>query len=397
LSAPLTITVAGVSARALAESARQGGWRVIALDLFGDVDTRRCADRWMTIGDAATLTIDPLRLRKALAAAADEPGMTGWVAGGGFEGAPALLDAGGARLPLWGMDGASVAALRDARRFFAALDRLGLAHPATAFERPAEPRGWLAKRAGGCGGWHIRDAAEGASPDPDTYYQRVQPGVTMSALFLADGRTATVVALNRLLVQPHHGHPHVFGGAIGPIADPRLQDRIERALDALVPAFALRGLASLDFIEARGEPWLLEINPRPSASMLLHGDTWPGGLLRAHVQAVQGRLPASPPRHRPGVRGSRIVFAPHPCRVDGALAERLARSPHCHDVPAVARMPSGVQRRHGHPGWHPGYERGEPVCSVSAEAADAHAVEQLLARRAAGVASKLIELEEIAS
>ncbi|WP_280151534.1 ATP-grasp domain-containing protein [Piscinibacter sp. XHJ-5] len=368
------LVVAGVSARALAESAQQGGWRVIALDLFGDRDTRRASQRWLPIGEPATLAIDPLRLRVALAALDGEPGMTGWVAGGGFEGVPALLDAGGPRLPLCGMDGASVAALRDARRFFATLDRLGLAHPTVAFDAPGDPHGWLAKRAGGCGGWHIREAGDAGPVHPDTYYQRIQPGEPMSALFLADGRRATLIALNRLLVQRQGSHPHVFGGAIGPIADAALQARIAHVLDALVPPFGLRGLASLDFIEARGQPWLLEINPRPSASMVLHPDAWPEGLLRAHVQAMQGRLPAAPAQHRPGVRGSRIVFAPRGCRMDLVLAERLAGSTHCHDLPVGAAH----------------FVRGEPVCSVSAEAADAHAVEQLLARRAARIASELV-------
>jgi len=61
------LVVAGTSARAMAESARQGGWRVIALDLFGDLDTRRASLHWDRIGDAATLAIDPDALRRSLA------------------------------------------------------------------------------------------------------------------------------------------------------------------------------------------------------------------------------------------------------------------------------------------------------------------------------------------
>jgi len=374
------LVVAGVSVRALAESARQGGWDVIGLDLFGDLDTRRVCRRWLSIGDPARLVIDAPRLRACLAALADEPGVVGWVAGSGFEAEPALLAAGGARLPLWGMGGPAVAALRDARRFFATLDGLRLVHPAISIERPVDPRGWLAKRAGGCGGWHICAAAEAQAPAPDTYYQRFQPGVPMSALFLADGRRAQLVALNRLLVQRQGKRAHVYAGAVGPIAEPALQQRVQHALDALVPAFALRGLASLDFIAAQGLPWLLEINPRPSASMQLHGHAWPGGLVRASVNAVRGRLPAAAPQHRPGVRGSGIVFAPRRCRIEPALLERLARSPDCHDLPAAATQ----------------WAEGEPVCSVSAQAADAEQVERALARRRAEVLSRLTEPEEIA-
>jgi len=372
------LVVAGVSVRALAESARQGGWDVIGLDLFGDLDTRRACRRWLSIGDAATLSIDAARLRACLAALADEPGVVGWVAGSGFEAAPALLAAGGERLPLRGTAGPAVAALRDAQRFFALLDELRLAHPAISLAAPADPRGWLAKRAGGCGGWHIRAAADAHTPTPDTYYQRFKPGVPMSALFLADGQRAQAVALNRLIVQRHGDRPHVYAGAIGPIDDAALQRRVQHALDALVPAFALHGLASLDFIASHGVPWLLEINPRPSASMLLHHDAWPDGLLHAHVQAVLGRLPAAAPQHPSGVRGSRIVFASRRCRIDASLLERLACSADCHDLPAAPAP----------------FAEGEPVCSVSAEAGDAERVERVLARRCADVVSHLIEEPE---
>lgn len=377
------LVVAGISVRALAESARQGGWEVIALDLFGDLDTRRASRRWLPIGEPAALAIDPQRLRAALAAAAAEPGVAGWVAGSGFEAAPSLLSCGGPHLPLLGMDAEAVAAVRDARRFFAALDRHALPHPQTIFEPPQPAHGWLAKRAGGSGGWHIRDAAApgAASADADTYWQRVQAGTPMSALFLADGERACVVALNRLLVQPLGGHPHVYAGAIGPIADPAMHAAVERALHALVPAFALRGLASLDFIAAHGRPWLLEVNPRPSASMLLHAQAWPEGLVHAHLQAVHGRVPAIAPHHRPGARGQRIVFAVHACRLDAAQAARLADCTDCHDLPAGAAQ----------------FARGEPVCSVSAEAADADAVDLLLRQRCAQVASGLTALEEMPS
>ncbi len=366
-----TLVVAGLSVRALAESARQAGWQVIALDLFGDQDTRRAARRWTCIGDPATLRIDPVRLAEALRQAARYPRVMGWVPGSGFEQAPTLLDAGADTLACLATPSAQVTRLRDARAFFAALDRLGLAHPAVVHEPPAAPQGWLAKRAGGCGGWHIRDAA-GTHRDPpaaDTYYQRFQPGVPMSALFLADGRHARLVALNRLEIRPLAGHPHVYCGAVGPVVAAGLAARIEQALAGLVPEFGLRGLASLDFVADAGTPWLLEINPRPSASMVLHAHAWRGGLLRAHVDAVRGRLPATRPRHPAGARGTRIVFAERACEVDPGLADALGRSRRCHDAPMAGTR----------------LARGDPVCSVSAEAPDLREVAQVLERHVAQV------------
>ena len=326
--------------------------------------------QWHSIGEPSALAIDPDRLRDALAAAARQPGVAGWVAGSGFEGSPSLLDAGGDRLPLLGMGATAVSSLRDARGFFATLDRLHLDHPTVAFEPPPDPEGWIAKRAGGCGGWHILMATEPTCVHEDTYYQRLAGGVPMSALFLADGTHARLLGLNRLIVQPHGERPFLYGGAIGPIANAALQERIEQALRALVPAYTLRGLASLDFIEAQDTPWLLEINPRPSASMLLYPDACLVGLINAHLAALQGRLPDRAPQHN-HVRGHRIVYAPQACRIDAACLSHL---PYCHDLPA------GAMR----------FAQGEPVGSVSAEAADAAEVEALLQARCAAVAASLM-------
>src|SRR4249920_1181385 len=88
-----TLVVAGLSARWLAESAAQGRWRVIALDLFGDIDTRRVCAHWAPIGDYTTMAIDQMLLCEALAAARRD-GATGWIAGSGFDDCPGLLSAG---------------------------------------------------------------------------------------------------------------------------------------------------------------------------------------------------------------------------------------------------------------------------------------------------------------
>jgi len=373
-----TVVVAALSARVLAESARQAGWRVVALDLFGDADTRRACVRWHRIGEPGSCAIDAALLRPALAAAARETGAIGWVAGSGFEAAPELLETPVPGLPLLGMGAAALRRARDPASFFGLLDRLGLAHPAVAFEPPANPEGWLLKSAAGSGGWHIRHASEGAAGAP-SYWQRVQAGTPMSALFLADGTRAQLVALNRLIVQPLDALPYVYAGAVGPVRDEALARRLEQALSALVPALELRGLASLDFLADRGEAWLLEINARPSATMALHERAWPGGLLRAHVHALEGELPAVAPASAAGVRGCRTVFAQRECRVGLALAAELAQSPNCHDLPA--------------PGLR--FGRGEPVCTVSTSAMRSDVALADLDFRAARVLRRLSPCEEL--
>ena len=137
--APRTLVVAGLWARPLAESARQGGWQVIALDLFGDVDTRRASMHWAPIGEASTLRIDPARLRQELQRAARHPRVDGWVPASGFEGAPELLAAGGPALPCLAIEPSAMKRVRDPAGFFGTLDRLRLPHPRICLDMPRRP------------------------------------------------------------------------------------------------------------------------------------------------------------------------------------------------------------------------------------------------------------------
>lgn len=362
------LVVAARSARLLAEgAARGGGWRVIALDCYGDADTRRAAARWESIASSdGAARIDAERTLAALAGAAREPGVIGWIAGSDFECAPELLARGAALLPLLGTAPDAVRRVRDPRGFFAALDALGLPHPETRYEPPAEPRGWLRKLARGSGGWHIRPAGDADHDHDDgAYFQRDVAGQPLSALFVATAAGARLIAVNAMIVRPLGAHhPHVWRGAIGPLALPDAQRAdLQAVLDALVQAFALRGLASLDFVEdAAGRPWLLEINPRPPASMGLYPEL---PLLEAHVAACRGEpLPAFPPLHGE-MRGSEIVLAREALVLSDDGARALAAAGDCHDLPAAGAR----------------FDAGDPVCSVSARAADAAAVAARLAAR----------------
>ena len=96
------LAVVSISARMLAESAVADGFKVVALDLFGDADTRRACAEWHSIGDPASLSIDGGRLLSVLEALAQRRRGAGWIAGSGFEGRPDLLESGAALLPLIG-------------------------------------------------------------------------------------------------------------------------------------------------------------------------------------------------------------------------------------------------------------------------------------------------------
>lgn len=400
------IAVVALSARMLAEAGCDGGYRTVALDLFGDVDTRRAAAVWFPLGAPASLTIDGDALLSALRRLRS-CGAAGWVAGSGFEVQPELLAAGAQMLPLIGNAPNVVARVRNPAEFFGRLAELGISHPETRRDCPPSALGWLCKDFASSGGWEVRpvlreplERTGGAGADGSLqagiHYQRITPGVPMSALFVADGRRSRLIGVNRQIVRKLHDRPYVFRGCIGPVPlSPGVRGKLEDVLDALTADFGVRGVNGLDFLLDGEHLSVLELNPRPPASIALYRDALPGGMLRAHVVAslegelpdVQevlssGRAPAtaaaiaatggggpadggaapdSPAIHR----GFEVVFARRRCIVGEAAATALARLGWCHDLPAAATC----------------FAPGEPMCTVSAEDATLAGVQAQLLRR----------------
>jgi uncharacterized protein len=359
-----TLAVAALSARLMAESARRGGYRVAAMDVFGDVDTRHAAVTWTRIGEPATMRLDAERTIGALQAFAREAGALGWVAGSGFEAMPDILDAGARISPLIGNAPSVVASVRDPPGFFARLDALGIPHPETSVAAPASANDWLVKDARGSGAWHIRaarpedlqrgDVAEG------TYFQRRTGGRALGALFIANRRRARIVGVSEQTIRARHGHPYVYCGIVGPVSlPPAVAARIEEAVSAVVEDMGLAGLNSLDLLLEGDEFYVLEVNARPSSSIALYDSAYERGLMHAHVEAVrEGILPAAPGSTTQALRGNEIVFADRLCRATPDLVALLVDSGWCHDLPQPSTR----------------FTPGEPLCSVSAQA---HSMDEL--------------------
>lgn len=388
------LVVAALSARMLAEAAQRDGYDAIALDAFGDADTRRVAREWHPVGTGPG-PLDAQRLLAQLRAFARDRSVLGWVAGSGFDGRADLLAEGAACLPLIGTPPDRLAVLREPTSFFAMLRRLGIAHPPTrtrddlsAETWPHLPAGrgddaadagpaarWLLKDLHGSGGWHIRRCDPAAPPalDGGRYLQREIAGRPMSATFVAGGGRALVVAHNRLGVQRLQRRPMVQASVVGPVpVAAEVARQVDAMLQSLVAAFGVQGLGSLDYLWVDDAPQrpvqVLELNARPVASLALHGDRVAGGLLHAHVEACRsGRLP---PPALPGddlVRGQAIVYARHAFDLGEADRAALALAPDLHDVPSTGGR----------------FAPGDPVCSVETAGADAEAVAAHLAARRA--------------
>ncbi len=305
------LLIAAVSGRALAQSARRAGLVPLVADFFADLDTQEAAYACRKLKGDIARGFQWASLARALdALAAESPApILGFVYGTGFEDRPELLRRVAKRWPLIGNDAAMVGRLKDPESFFGTLDRLGIAHPATTCLKPPHGlKGWLVKRKGGAGGSHI-GGDRSARKRGEVYYQERVEGFPASALFVADGRRAHLLGFSEQWTTPSKRSPFRYGGAVRPAKlVPAVKNAMAIAVERTVSAFGLKGLASADFMVNGNAALLLEINPRPGATLdIFDGDDAP--LLKLHLDAVlRARLPRAVP-NRAGAMASAIVFA----------------------------------------------------------------------------------------
>ena len=287
------LAIVAVTARALTQAARRSPAycraRIVALDWFADRDLAAAADHAEALPTRRAGGFAERPLFAALRRLVPEGSLV--VAGSGFESRLPLLARLSAAYRLAGNAAAVLARVKDPAQFFPALWRLGIAHPEVAREVPrGEGSSWLVKRVGGAGGGHIRPASRGGAVPLRCYAQRRMPGRPLSLAFLADGERAEPVGFTEQWPSPGWRAPYRFGGAASPAQPPEpLAGRMTDWVERLAREFGLRGLNSADFLVEGDHAWLLEVNPRPGATLDLLDRARPG-LFQAHVEACFGRL-----------------------------------------------------------------------------------------------------------
>ncbi len=188
------VLIAAASGRALAVSARRGGYLPLVVDFFGDQDTLAVAHAHIRLRGEINLGVRELELMEAFESLAATSPPCGAVCGTGFEDRPQVLAAIARRWRVFGNSAEAIAAVKDPTRFAALCRELGIPHPPISMSPPAVSAGWLAKRRGGAGGIHIAAASEPKSGD-GIYFQLAVPGTPVSALLLSSRDGANVVGL----------------------------------------------------------------------------------------------------------------------------------------------------------------------------------------------------------
>jgi uncharacterized protein len=314
------------SGRFLAQSAIQAGYPVWVADCFGDQDTLSVAQRWQQLPAISGITEDRLL---AIFSKLTNDEQCALICGGGIESCYTILNQLPDNIQLVGNTAHTIHSIKTPTLFFSLLDQLNIAHPDTQFEHPDNVENWLIKLTSGLGGSHIHYLDQQTNLT-GYYFQRFIGGTSGAALFLANGKQALIVSINKQHCTANKVKPFRLSSIEVPwsISNQHLK-QLEQAINKLTSATGLVGLNSIDFIiSEQGELLVLEINPRPSASVELSNLNNP--LFQHHLDACRGILPDGPITQSATKTSLRYLYAID----DFIIPANISWPSECHDLPA---------------------------------------------------------------
>ena len=341
------LVVLGASARALAESAARAGWSVHAADLFCDLDLQAIA--WTAVpvahGTDDVATGYPWSLEPA---AEGFPPSAAWCYTGAIENHPDLIDAIARVRPLAGNPSDVVRRLRDPVQLAAVAKAAGLSFPETLSSPDGVPLDgtFLVKPLGGAGGRGIRRWTQAVADDTMhlattasrlQIWQRHAAGIPLSASYCFAEGSARLLGVSRQLIGEPWCHAGMFAwcGAValhtagGRTAHEQLVASLTRLGDILASRFQPVGLVGVDLvIDADGRITVIEVNPRPTASMELFERSGAGSIAGSHLAACGWAPPSGiaieQPLPRPASNWAKaVLFASQPTPVTQSLIEKL--------------------------------------------------------------------------
>ena len=418
----MRVLLVGVSTRAAAASAARVGFRVTALDAFGDLDQHR---RVRSLSLPRDLGVRFGALEAARAARAIDCDAVAYTAG--LENSPRAVRLLAEERALWGNTPATLRRVRDPVLLARVLARRGFAVPRTLGGQAGrwadgQMSRWAGQRGGGAVGrrgsvcdpratgagararWLVKPRASGGghgigpwrgdSPLAAGFVlQEYIVGTPGSVVFAAATGAAepparpparppagssrvVVLGLSRQLVGERAFGARGFrycgsilagAGDAQFEADAELLECAAALAHAAAEEFGLMGVNGIDFVARSGVPYPVEVNPRYSASMELVERAYGLSVFGVHVRACLGELPrfdVATARQDRGAVGKAVVYARRTVTMGDTRA--WLRDRNVRDVPRPGeRIP-----------------RGRPICTVFARGRDARSCYAALVRRA---------------
>jgi methenyltetrahydromethanopterin cyclohydrolase len=369
------VVIIAHSGRMLANSARQSNWLPLVIDRFGDQEIAHLAQKNWVVPDLSKASLEPV-----IATIKQYFDVDQLVYGSGFEFHLETLFWLSEHFTVLGNASVTFQQVQDKVFFFATLQRLQIPFLETHFTAP--PVGtdeWLVKPTSGEGGAGIHWYDSQESVADTVYWQRYQKGTVGSVLFVSDGESVQIIGFNGQWVESGQTqYPFVFSGVRHcPLVRVAYGQQVLDWLNQLVGAFSLVGLNSLDFIMNKGQLWVLEINPRPSASLMLYDGYCHNKLFERHVQGCMGHLIDIPAPATDYHRGYQVLYAYY----------ELV-------IPEQVEWPDWVLDK---PGAGVIIPINSPICSIIAAEKNTERLTYLLNHRARVVYQLLIYKEKISS
>jgi predicted ATP-grasp superfamily ATP-dependent carboligase len=374
------VVIAGVSARAAAESAARAGFDVTAIDAFADLDQHPSVQSWPIPR--------PFTARAAARAARSlECDAVAYLSN--FENHPDDVRTLAAGRELWGNPPAMLRRVRDPMCLARALRDRGIAGPDVWLppdttgdgqtpDTTTDHREWLVKPLASGGGHAVRPWDRGTPVPRHCYLQELIAGTPGSVVFVAAGGRAAPLGVSRQLVgDPAFGATgyQYCGNILAAAGDnDALVDAACTLARAVSEEFGLAGVNGIDFVARDAHPYAVEVNPRWTASMELVERAYGLSVFAAHAAAcADGTLPdfdVVQARRGAGAAGKAVVFAREAVTI-GDTSAWLGDS--------VRDVPHRGER----------IRAGRPVCTIFAGGHDHASCYDALVRRAERVYAEL--------
>lgn len=369
------ILLVGASVRALMESAVESGYEVIGIDFFGDIDAR-----WQgkTINLAEDYGLKPTV--KHVLEVAKTISCDGLVYASGPENHPEELYYWQKKGILRGNGTSTLTKVRNPWKLRQSLGQIGAKMPRFCSVgewkyHPEDRKRWLLKplnRGGGHGIAELSRKKEDVYNLLSSLYQPVQfivqeyiAGIPGSVTFLADGRKAVTLGTSRQLIREDILRPFIYEGNIVPLDIHKFMNpldfekQITIICEQLTKDFRVIGINTVDFIINEEGIWILELNPRWSASVELIEKSLEKRLFAYHLAACEGVAFTQIIQQYKTLTnklyfwGKRIVYAPAPSVIENRTMRQLQSlyDQGIRDIPSTGTI----------------IAKGQPLCTVLAE------------------------------
>lgn len=363
----MDVLLVGASVRAAAASLRRIGWRPVACDLFGDVDlASTCPSIRIPFDDYPSRIWEQVR---------HLPPMP-WIYTGAIENHPEVVAAISNQFRLLGNGQEVLRQVRDPFRVAEAVRQAGFSAPEVRRTSRGIPTdgSWLEKPVASGGGAGIK-AWLGPGPRSPrlgpAYYQEKVEGLSLSATFVRDASGTELVGVARQYLGRAENR-FAYRGSLGPWPLPESTRRRVEGLGRTVgDSFGLLGLFGIDLVVDGARPWVIEVNPRYTASVEVLEQALGWSIMADHIRAFEGPgsklIVSRPSEVSTRLVGKAILFA----RRKGRLDEPIPIESDDKGVPLIADIPR--------PGTD--FEVGHPLMTVFGRGGSVEACRVDLARR----------------